>query len=294
MIFFLNYLVRQSKPLYMLLAGLMYVLGGGISRYLGYPHIAFVFWLGLLGTLLAQMSMGLLGAIFQQDNGSGGEGRMTALRARSRDAGLYLSISALAALGLIVFNFAREGILVGAAYFFLGTSVLLILLYAVPPARLQDRGFGELLLGIQIAYVAPSIAFLLQTGGQHRLLNATTLPLTLILFAALLAFDFPTYAEDLRRGRATLVVRMGWENAVPLHDALLIAAYALLLYASVFGFSFKLLWPAFLTLPFAILQILLLRGIAQGAKPIWSLLRTNALAIFCLTAYFLTLGYWLR
>ncbi len=166
--------------------------------------------------------------------------------------------------------------------------------YGVPPLRLLDKGFGELLLAMHIAYLGPSIGFLLQAGAYHLLLNSSVLPLTLLLLATYLVLDFPSYAEDLRHGRATLLLRLGWENALRLHHGLLLAAYVLLGTSMLFGYSFALLAPAFLTIPFAILQWHFLRNIAGGAKPVWSLLTANAVAVFGLTTYFLALSFWLR
>jgi hypothetical protein len=87
---------------------------------------------------------------------------------------------------------------------------------------------------------------------------------------------------------------MGWERAVPLHHGLVIMAYVLFAFEPLFGFSLRLMWPAFLTVPFALLQIYFLRNIALGAKPIWNLLTANAISIFGMTVYFLTLTFWLR
>ena len=41
--------------------------------------------------------------------------------------------------------------------------------YGVPPFRLVNRGFGEVVLAVQLAYVIPSLAFLLQavTSGDN-------------------------------------------------------------------------------------------------------------------------------
>jgi hypothetical protein len=71
-------------------------------------------------------------------------------------------------------------------------------------------------------------------------------------------------------------------------------AYALLGVLGYLGFSLALLGPAFLTVPFALLGILLLRGIAGGARPIWNLLVFNAYATFGLAVYVLALSFWLR
>ena len=60
------------------------------------------------------------------------------------------------------------------------------------------------------------------------------------------------------------------------------------------GLSLTLTRSAFLTLPFALFQIFLLRSISLGAKPNWTLLHATSLAVFGLTTYFLTLTFWLR
>jgi 1,4-dihydroxy-2-naphthoate octaprenyltransferase len=150
------------------------------------------------------------------------------------------------------------------------------------------------LLAIQLGFFIPSISFILQSGGYHRLLNATVVPVTFLCLASILALDFPSYSEDLKYARQTLLVRIGWERAVPLHDGLVVIAYILFAFEPLFGFSLSLLWPAFLTIPFAILQIYFLRNIALGAKPIWTLLTANAISIFGMTVYFLILAFWLH
>jgi len=276
---------RLSRPLNMLLMALTYVLGTGIARYLGFPARLTVFWLGMLGVLLAQMTMGLLREVFRTDAVLGNNGEATG--AGIREAALYTSIAALAACAIVTFILYKDGVFTPPLLVSVGASLVLLLAYAVPPLRLLDKGFGELLLAINIAYLGPSIGFLLQAGTYHLLLRVSAVSLTLLLLATLLVLDFPSYAEDLKYMRATLLLRLGWENAIRLHHGLLGAS-------ALFGFSFALLAPAFLTLPFAALQWHLLRNITSGAKPIWNLLTANAVAVFGLTTYFLTLSFWLR
>ncbi len=290
----LNSIVRLARPLYLLLAALNYVLGAGIARYLGHAPILPAFWLGLAGVLLAQTCMSLLAEVFRPVNEPIVADETVGERKSIGDSALYVSVAGLAALAVIAFLLYKDGQLGLPAILFLVLSLLVILAYSVPPLRLFDKGFGELLLAAHLAYVIPSIAFLFQAGEYHRLLNAVIIPLTFLALAALLALDFPSYAEDLKYARRTLLARMGWERAVPLHHGLVMAAYILFASAPVLGFSLGLMWPALLTVPFALLQVLLLRGIALGAKPIWSLLTANTIALFGLTAYFLTLTFWLR
>jgi 1,4-dihydroxy-2-naphthoate octaprenyltransferase len=211
-----------------------------------------------------------------------------------RDAALYISISALAANAVIAFLLYNSGRLHLSALTFLLLSLLIILIYAVPPLRLLNRGFGEFLLAAHISYVIPSIGFLLQAGEYHRLLPALAIPLTALGFAYFLVLNFLTFASDQKYQRLTMLRLLSWERAIPFHHSLIVAAYVLFLASSILSFSFSLLWPAFLTLPFAIFQIVLLRAIALGNRPNWPLLTVTSLAVFGLTAYFLTLTFWLR
>jgi len=287
-------ILRLSRPLYLFLAALTYVLGAGIARYLGNQYNPSVFWLGMLAILVAQLSMSLLVEVFRPFNEPIVPDETRAERKAIQDAALYISLAALTAAGVIAFLLFRDRSLTGSSILFLATSLLVIVIYSVPPLRLVTKGFGEFLLAIQLAYLVPSIGFLLQAGNVHRLIIVITIPLSVLAFAAFVALDFPAYAEDIKYERDTFLTRLGWERTVPLHHALIIAAYFLFAAAPLLGFSLGLLWPAFLTLPFALLQIYSLHNIALGAKPVWNLLMANAIALLGLTAYFLTLTFWLR
>ncbi|HJS18485.1 MAG TPA: hypothetical protein VJ785_07040, partial [Anaerolineales bacterium] len=112
--------------------------------------------------------------------------------------------------------------------------------------------------------------------------------------AYFLVMDFPSFASDRKYNRTTFLTRLGWERVVPLHHIFVVFAYIFFAISPLLGLSLSLIWPAFLTLPFALFQIFQLRGIALGAPANWILLTATALAVFGLTAYFLTLTFWLR
>ncbi|MCL4531145.1 MAG: prenyltransferase [Chloroflexi bacterium] len=287
-------ILRLSRPIYLLLAALTYVLGSGIARFLGKPQIPAVFWLGLIGACLAQLSMSLLAEVFRPANESIVQGESIAERKSIRDAALNVSIGALAADAVIAFLLYRDNHLPPPALFFLGLSLLTVIVYAVPPLRLFDKGFGEFLVSIHLAYLIPSVAFLLQFGNYHQIMTVVAVPLTLLAVAVFLTLDFVTFSDDIKYERSTLLSRLGWERAVPLHHGLVILSYVLFGAGPLLGYSLALLWPVFLTLPFGLLQIYFLRNIALGARPLWTLLTANAFALFGLTAYFLTLAFWLR
>lgn len=287
-------LLRLSRPLNVIFAVLTYTLGAGIARYLGVSQDVTAFWLGLGGILLAQFSMGLLAEALRPVEQPSENDENRPERVNLRNAALFVSLGALAAVAVIAILLSREGALTPVAILFLGLSLLIVLAYAVPPLRLVDAGFGEFTLAVHIAMIAPALGFVLQQGEYHRLVGIVSFPLTLLALAYFLILDFPSFAADEKYDRRTLLRSMGWQRAVPLHHGLLLGAYILLAGALLFGLAWGLIWPSFLTLPFAILQIFWLRNISLGAKPIWSLLTVNALAVFGLTAYLLTFAFWLR
>jgi 1,4-dihydroxy-2-naphthoate octaprenyltransferase len=287
-------LLRLSRPLNIIFAALTYVLGAGVARYLGVSYDLVFFWLGLGGIVLAQLSMGLLAEALRPVDQPSDRDENRAQRVNLRNAALLISIGALATVAFIAILLGGEGALTPIVQLFLGLSLVIILAYAVPPLRLVDAGFGEFTLAVHIAVIAPALGFVLQAGEYHRLVAIVSFPLVLLALAYFLILDFPTFASDEKYDRRTLLRSMGWQHAVPLHHGLLLGAYALLAGSLLFGLAWGLIWPAFLTFPFALLQIFWLRNISNGAKPIWTLLTVNALAVFGLTAYLLTFAFWLR
>lgn len=286
-------LLRLSRPLHILLAALAYFLGASIANYLGEPLRADSFWLGLIAVILAQASMNLLAEVFRPGNEVIIEGESRKERLMLRNNALYVSIAALTANAMIAFLLYSNNHLSVSAFFFLLLSLLLVLAYAIPPFRFINRGFGELVLAVHIAYVLPSIAYILQSDETHRFL-LISIPLTFLAFSYFIVMDFPTFASDRKYNRSTLLTRLGWERAVPLHHLFVLLAYLFFLVGPVFGLSISLLWPAFLTFPFALFQIFQLRNLSLGAPTNWTLLTVTALSVFGLTAYFLSLTFWLR
>jgi len=286
-------ILRLSRPLYLILTALTYFLGASIANYLGKPFRSDSFWLGMIAVLLAQASMTLLAEVFRPLGETIIEGETRKDRLALRNNELYISIAALTANAVIAFVLYINNHLSVPAFSFLLLSLLIVLAYGIPPLRLVNRGFGELLLAVHIAYIVPSIAYILQSDETHRFL-LITIPLTLLAFAYFIVMDFPTFASDAKHNRSTLLTRLGYERVVPLHHIFVLFAYVFFLSIPAFGLSLALFWPALLTLPFALFQIYLLRNLSLGAPVHWTLLTVTALSVFGLTAYFLSLTFWLR
>ena len=284
-------MLKLIRPLHLILAALTYSLGVSIANYLGNPFKSNSFWLGLVAIILAQLTMRLLSEVFRLDAEPLLENETRPERQTLRNNALYVSIASLAVIAFIAYLLLVNNHLPLSSFFFLLLALLLILTYSLPAFR--NRGFGEFLLAAQLAYVFPSMAFILQAGETHNFLTLT-IPLTFLAFAYFVVMDFPSFASDRKYGRVTFLTRLGWERVVPLHHVFLLLAYFLFTASPVFGLSLSLIWPVFLTLPFAIFQILQLRNISLGAPTNWTLLAFTALATFGLTTYLLTLTFWLR
>jgi 1,4-dihydroxy-2-naphthoate octaprenyltransferase len=170
---------------------------------------------------------------------------------------------------------------------------ILALADGIPPMRLANRGFRELSKAVLIGSLIPNLAFMLQLGSVNRLLTIFSLPLFLLSLSYFLVLNFPTYADDLKYERRTFLMSLSWERAIPFHNLLIISGYLFLAASPFLGVPIRFIWPAMLTLPLAGYQIYLLRGIADGVKPIWPLLVATATAIFSLTMYLIALSLWL-
>ena len=242
---------------------------------------------------MAHVSKHLLAEVLRPANEAIIRGESRKDRLLLRNNALYVSIAALTANVLIAFVLYNNNHLSTSAFFFLLLSLLLIVAYAIPPLRFVNRGFGEFVLAAHLAYVIPSLGYILQSDETHRFL-LISIPLTCLAFAYFIVMNFPTFATDRKYNRGTLLTRLGWERAVPLHHLFVLLAYLFLLAAPIFGLSLSLIWPAFLTLPFALFQIFQLQNLSLGAPTNWMLLTATALSVFGLTAYFLSLTFWLR
>lgn len=283
-----------SHPLNLLLALLTYVLGASIPVYLGRLFDLVSFWLGLAVILFAQWTMNLLAEAFRPHNEPLIEDETPGEKETLRNNLLYVAYASLGVSVAMIFLLFINKSLPASSFFFFLLSLILIILYAIPPFRLLDHGFGELVLAAHIAYVIPSIGFLLEFKETHRLLAFVTVPLISLALAYFLVLNFPTFSVDQKYQRATLLRRLSWEVAVPLHHSLIIFAYACFAAVPLFGFSMSLTSRAFLTLPFALFQIYQLGSIARGNPPNWRLLTFTAFSVFFLTVYFLIVTFWVE
>ena len=285
---------RNSRPLQLLLGALTYTLGAGISHYLGKTINLVGYGLALLAVVSLQAASAWLTEQFRLPLTPLAAGETISEREHYRVALLQSSYAAMTLSGAIVISLFVAGRLnVPSAVLFI-VIILFLIAYALPPMRLAEMGYGELILAVYLGTLLPSLAFLLESGEFHRLLTFATFPLTLLALAYFLVNDFPTYATDQKLGRHSLLTRLTWQRAIPIHHLLLLAAFLLLAAAPSFGFPWALVWPVLVVIPFAAIQIIWLQRISLGGPTLWNFLTTLSLATFGLAAYLLAFTFWLR
>jgi len=293
------FFLRLSRPFFLLGGFLLFGLGGAIAAYLGRRVDLGLYVLGQALVTSIQLMTHYLNEYYDFDadrvnpertfftGGSGalGEGRLP------RRVALYAATGCLViAAGLTSALITRGGIS-SVVWVILSAIGLAAFFYSVPPVRLLSTGFGELTTSILVAGLVPLLSFALQTGEIHRLLFISTLPLASLHFAMLMVFELPDWAADLRAGKRTLVVRLGWAGGMRAHDGALVLAYASLAFAFFSGMPPRVVIGALLGLPLALVQIWQFRRIRSGAAPRWVTMEMNAVALFALTAYLELVGF---
>lgn len=286
-------LLRIIHPWILLASVLTYALGGGIAVYLGGSLRGDVYLLGQIAVLVLLLTTYFLREYFSLPPVLPQQ-RAEPAPVFTRNGLLLVSATLLTLGAVLTVVLFSAGALTGPAFVFLGMAFILALAYALPPLRLVDSGYGELVMAVLLSNLTPGMGFLLQSGEFNRLLPLVTFPLTFLCLAANLAFHLTRYAEDISRARKTMLTRLGWQRGMNLHNLLILTGFFVLVSAAAVGLPWSLTWPGLLGLPFGIFQIFQMNGIAGGAKPRWRLLVITAGSTFALTAYFTALALWTR
>jgi 1,4-dihydroxy-2-naphthoate octaprenyltransferase len=294
--------IRLSRPFFLLGAALVYALGVGIACYLAGTINWGAYFLGQAWVTTLQLATHYFNEYFDSPADaananrtlfSGGSGALGE-DGFPREVALWAGIAALTGAASFTYLIMQSiglnpALLMVIVFIFLGAFF-----YSIPPVRLVESGYGELTTSIVVASLVPALAFLLQTGELHRLVAMSTFPLIFLHLAMMLAFELPDFANDLKYEKLTLMVRLGWERGMVMHNVLILAAYVLVGVAMVFGFPTPVALPALLTLPLGLFQIWYMNRIAAGAKPNWTLLGWMAVLLFGVTTYLMAFSFWTR
>lgn len=298
----LRLFVQLSRPILVLSAALLFVLGTGVAHYLSGQINWSSFFLGFAWVMLIVLGFQYLHEYFDSavlyddpigrhtpfSGGSGaiGKGRLARLVA------LWAGLTCLTVATSLTFLMVKSQELGAVGAIILGLIFLGELFLVVPPFRVVTSGYGEIVLSIIFVGLFPALALILQGHDLHKLLFMVAFPLTTMHLGMLIALEFPDYAVDLQRGKTPIIVRIGWQMGMLLHNILILGSFVIIGMAFVFQFPLRLGWPVFLVLPVGLFQIWMMNRIGDGAKPNWNLLVLVALSTFGLTAYIITFALW--
>jgi 1,4-dihydroxy-2-naphthoate octaprenyltransferase len=107
----------------------------------------------------------------------------------------------------------------------------------------------------------------------------------------MITFELPDYATDLKYNKRTLMVRLGWQTAMRMHDIAILFAVLSFFVAYANGLPWRVSLGALIVLPLAVAQIWQMGRIQRGQPPQWNTLTWSALLLFGMTAYLEWMGY---
>jgi 1,4-dihydroxy-2-naphthoate octaprenyltransferase len=294
--------LKLMRPFFLLGGMLLFALGAGIAHHLGEKTDWTIYIWGQLWVTTLQLSTHFLNEYFNSTEDienrnrtpfSGGSGVFQSGILPKRTA-LIAGLSCLAGLAsftVILISTQKLDIVIISIMII---SFLLAFFYSVPPLRLERTGFGELAASILVSFLLPLFAFLLQTHEFHRLIPMTVFPLFFLHMAMLLAFELPDYGNDIKYNKRTMLVRMGWERGMFIHNLMILSAFIVLAISAIYGLPSFLWIPGFLILPIGMFQIWQFRNISNGSKPNWTLVTSTAIGLFAIMSYFFTFAYWIN
>lgn len=291
--------IRGSSWLSLLIGAFLYSLGAGIVIFRGEFFNWTNFWLGLAMVILLLMSSFYLNEYFTRLQNPPRRGEKSISdKPGVDDTALKSNIFLLAAIttltvgAMITVLLFSTGAFNLTVWLILGISFLMAFIYAVPPFRLVNTGYGELIMAVLLTNLFPALSYLLQTGEMSDLLGMLTFPLTALYLAMALALSLESYFSDLKAGHQNLMIRLGWQRGMVLHNVLILVAYLLVGIGALTGMAWALTWPKLLTLPLGLFQAWQIWAISRGAKTRWNLLKLTAYATFGITLYLQVFTLW--
>jgi 1,4-dihydroxy-2-naphthoate octaprenyltransferase len=291
--------LRLSRPHFLLGGFLLYALGVSIASYLGSSIDVGLYLLGQAIVTSIQLMAQYFNEYYDAPADivnpsrtpfSGGSGTLGS-EGLPRPTALYAGITALTFAATLTGLLVVRGSTSLLAWIFLILAFLGAFAYSAPPLRLIHSGYGELVVSLIVAGFLPAFAFSLHTGQLHRLILMSTIPLIALHFAMLIAFELPDYATDLKFDKRNLMVRLGWQTSMRVHDVAILFASLSFLVAYLNGLPWRVSLGTLIVLPLGIAQIWQMSRIQRGQPPHWTTLTWSAWLVFGVTAYLEWMGY---
>jgi 1,4-dihydroxy-2-naphthoate octaprenyltransferase len=290
----------RAARLHFLLDGAgLFALGAMIARYEGWEVTPSLYSLGQAFVTALQLMSHFLNEYWDAESDrrnqrrtlfSGGSGVLPEA-ALTREtifaAGAACLAIALAVGALIIVQRSHP-----ALWVVMGLIVLGLIFQSTPPVALTSSGYGELTTSIVYAGLVPALAHLLWSNNASPLVLLATAPLVTLHIAMLIAFGLPDFESDRAGEKRTLVVRLGQERALSLHNALLVLALLLAALGTFSGLPARVAISGAIVAPLVVLQISLGRRLRDGQSASFAQLTLLAAIIFGLGAYLFAFSFW--
>jgi len=293
---------RILKPIPLVTCLLMYSLGVGIIDYQKESVDIQAYLLGQSWVILIQLSMTFLSKFFSHRKGKNLEypnavdtGNLLINNDHEGNKvywwGGLTSFSGAAVISVLLITNRLMSVPV---VLLLLLTVISVILFTTPPFTVERSGYGEFLLSFWVVFLIPAVAYSLQKGGNFGLLFFILVPSFFLHFAMQLALEFRTYKVFPIKQAENFLGHFGWRIGIYTHNASILACFLVVGIGFIWGFPKFTFYIGLSLLPLGIFQILQMRRIQNGAKPLWNMIELGAYSLFFLNAYLLSYAFWVQ
>ncbi|RLC99768.1 MAG: hypothetical protein DRI46_08895 [Chloroflexi bacterium] len=292
-------LIRTMRPIHLMTALAMYLVGAGLARYLGARMDLSALGLGLSWLLCLLLGAFLLGDYFKisfetpvlpaKYTVPPSENQKESPQSNLR---LFGALGLFSSAGVLTILMELRGGITPAVGMVLLACFSFTTLVVAPGLKLKYSGIGEFVISICLVIFPPALSFYMLYGEFHHFLSLGISPFFPLHLALILTLRLRSYPEDYRADRKTLMVRLGWVRGIFLHNLLVLSAFLLFGAAMLFGLPQRIVGPVFLTLLPAGVLIRIYSGLEHGTPVRWPLIIFLALVVFFLPVYLIAFTAW--
>jgi 1,4-dihydroxy-2-naphthoate octaprenyltransferase len=289
--------VKMVHPYTLFYGVLLFGLGSGIARYSGETIDWNSYLWGQIWVTTLQLSAHLFGhyydAVYSKLSVDKIEKKIFKVPGIADHQVLFygglVALCALIPVTMRLYLLEQGGL---ATYIVLISLILMVYVYLVPPLRLAESGYGEIVQSIGLVFMVPLLSFLLHSDQNPRLVLLVAFPLVLAHLVMQLVFELKQYAMDLRIGKRNFMVQVGWQNGMMVLILTIVACFVTILVNYSLGLPRFILTTGLVLLPVGLALIWLVIRIANGFKPNWKLLTFTVSGFLGLMSYLFAFGFW--
>lgn len=268
----IKYWILLSRLPFLSVVILPYILGALLAQRLTGRFSLAVFWLGLLGAILVQLSAHYSGEVYDiredrlaQSLGKNpfSGGSQVLVKNLIPGGKVKILIRAVILLALAIGIILQFYFKTGGWTLFLGVSGMICgLFYSKPPLRWVSRGLGEIFIAYSFGLLAVLSGFYIQASRFDILALFVSLPVACTVANIILINEYPDYPADKEAAKINLLVRLGEEKGIYLYSFLVVCAAGSFLLALTKGLPLE---SAFFYFPVLIIAVVLAFLMLRGA-----------------------------